>query len=236
MAPPPNPPHALPVYLQISEMLAREIAAGRLVDGERLPPERQLAAELGVSIGTLRKALADLAEKGLLNRVHGSGNYVQAAHVDRSIYAMFRLELVRGGGLPSAHFLDVSRMEKPADLPAFGTASAATRIRRLRFLDREPVAVEEIWLDGDAGEVRREELSDSLYYFYRTRLGLSISRAEDRVGLAAVPEWAPPAFAPRPGTTTGFIERHAWAAGPEAVEYSRTWFDPDRARYVQRFR
>lgn len=236
MAPPRNPPHALPVYLQISEMFAREIAAGRLVDGERLAPERQLAAKLGVSIGTLRKALADLADKGLLHRVQGSGNYVRAAHVDRSLYAMFRLELVKGGGLPSARFLDVTRMEKPAALPAFGTSTEGTRIRRLRFLDHIPVAVEEIWLDGDAGDVRESDLSDSLYYAYRTRLGLSITRAEDRVGLSTVPDWAPPEFAPVPGATTGFIERHAWAEAPAAVEYSMTWFDPDRARYVQRFR
>ena len=57
-------PTALPLYVQISELLIRDIAAGRLIDGERLPPEREMAEELGISIGTLRKALADLTQKG----------------------------------------------------------------------------------------------------------------------------------------------------------------------------
>ena len=41
-------------------MLIRDIAAGRLSEGERLPPEREMAAELGIAVGTLRQALADL--------------------------------------------------------------------------------------------------------------------------------------------------------------------------------
>ena len=50
----------LPKFIQLSEMLIREIAAGRLVDGARLPPEREMADDLGVAVGTLRKALADV--------------------------------------------------------------------------------------------------------------------------------------------------------------------------------
>ena len=68
---------ALPIYMQTAEMLIREIASGRLIDGERLPPERNMAADLGIAVGTLRKALDDLSAKGLLERVHGSGNYIR---------------------------------------------------------------------------------------------------------------------------------------------------------------
>jgi len=66
---------ALPKYIQVSEMLIREIAAGHLSDGARLPPERDMAVGLDISVGTLRKALADLEDKGMLERVQGSGNF-----------------------------------------------------------------------------------------------------------------------------------------------------------------
>ena len=59
-----NTPGALPIYQQVSELLIREIAAGRLLDGQRLPPERAMAAEHGVTVRTLRKALAELLEAG----------------------------------------------------------------------------------------------------------------------------------------------------------------------------
>lgn len=229
-------PNALPLYVQISELLIRDIAAGRLIDGERLPPERDMAEDLGISIGTLRKALADLTDKGLLERIQGSGNYIRQGGTQASVYAMFRLELLTGGGLPRADILTVDRLAKPAELPGFGTSDEGTRIRRLRYLNDVMIAVEEIWLDGNSGIVKRDLLSDSLYRYYQKQLGFWISHAEDRVTICALPDWTPDVFQKPAGTLTGYIERYSWADRPEAVEYSRTWFDTDRAHYVQRLK
>ncbi|MEY8096562.1 GntR family transcriptional regulator [Falsihalocynthiibacter sp. S25ZX9] len=228
--------NALPMYVQISELLIRDISAGRLMDGERLPPERAMADSLNTSVGTLRKALAILIKKNLLESVQGSGNYVRHGGEVNSVYSMFRLELLDGGGLPRANILDIQALTKPSDLPKFGTSEAATRIRRLRFLNNTVIAIEEIWLDQNAGKVPAGALSDSLYHFYQKQLGFWISRAEDRVGIQTVPAWAPHEFGKPVGEISGYIERLSWAQEPEAVEFSRTWFDTDRALYVQRIK
>lgn len=226
---------ALPKYVQTAEMLIREIAAGRLIDGERLPPEREMAAGLGIAVGTLRKALDDLERRGLLSRVQGSGNYVRHNPEATGVYAFFRLELVEGGGLPTAEVLSVERVEKPEDLPKFGRSHLAHRIRRLRRLSGRPAALEEIWLDGYwAANVRQPDLSESLYLYYRQALGLWIARAEDRVGIATVPDWSPGDFQLAPGCYCGYVERQGQAAEGDIAEYSRTWFDPGEARYVSR--
>ncbi|MEO0381430.1 MAG: GntR family transcriptional regulator [Pseudomonadota bacterium] len=229
-------PQALPIYVQIAELLTRDIVAGRLIDGERLKPEREMAAELGVSVGTLRKALRDMGEKGLIEAVQGSGNYVRAGGDTGTVYAMFRLELLEGGGLPRARVLSLDHMDKPRDLPTFGTSQRGTRIRRLRTLNDTIIAVEEIWLDANAGLITQATISESLYATYRKALGLWILRAEDRVSLGPVPDWAPAAYTPLPGHTVGYIERFSWSDRPEAIEFSRTWFDPARAVYVQRLK
>ncbi len=218
-------------------MLIREIAAGRRLDGEKLPPEREMAAALDVAVGTLRKALADLERKGLLERIQGSGNYVRARPDVASVYAMFRLELLEGGGLPTARVLSLEKLPKDANLPEFGTHLEGHRIRRLRSLAGRPAAVEEIWLDGSYAErIVAEDLSDSLYLFYRKALGFWIARAEDRVGVATVPEWAPAEFGLAAGASSGFIERIGWAQTGASAEFSRTWFDHNIARYVARLR
>lgn len=227
-------PTALPIYLQVSELLTREIAAGRLVDGQRLPPERALAAQHGITVRTLRKSLAELTRQGLLERVQGSGNYIRSNHQAQSIYSMFRLELIQGGGLPTAQFLDITAVVKPDTLPPFGTSARATRIRRLRFLNKKPIAVEEIWLDADSGTVMADQVSESLYRYYQTKLGFWITRAQDAVSIDTVPDWAPSGFGLPAGTTSGYIERLSWAQSPQPVEFSRTWFDTSRAHYVQR--
>ncbi|MEM8802301.1 MAG: GntR family transcriptional regulator [Pseudomonadota bacterium] len=228
---------ALPLYMQTAEMLIRDIASGRLIDGERLPPERDMAADLGVAVGTLRKALDDLVDKGLLARVQGSGNYVRHNPDAAGVYAFFRLERLEGGGLPTAEVLDVRRIKKPNDLPEYGQSKEAHRVRRIRFLSGEAAALEEIWLDGAwAKQISREDLSDSLYYYYRKTLGLLIAQVEDRVGVADLPDWGPIALGCRSGDTVGFVERWSRTSDGDIAEFSRTWFNPARARYIARIR
>lgn len=229
-------PSGLPIYVQISEVLIREIASGLRVEGSRLPPERTLAKQHGTTVRTLRKALDLLAEKGLVERVHGSGNYVRSAQNVHSIYSMFRLELASGGGLPTARILSVDPLPKPSNLPDFGQTDHATRIRRLRYLNRIPAALEEIWLDGAAGRINAADISESIYRFYKMKLGFWIARAEDQVSVAPVPEWAPEAFPQQINTPVGLVERFSHSDQVGTIEFSRTWFDHATARYVQRLK
>ncbi|WP_033419168.1 GntR family transcriptional regulator [Pseudorhodobacter ferrugineus] len=230
-------PGSLPLFLQISELLIRDIAAGRLIDGEKLPPEREMAAQLGIAVGTLRQALKELVAKGMLVRVQGSGNYIRAVSDPASVYALFRLELVTGGGLPTARVLSVERRVKDAELPAFGDSADGFRIRRLRYLSGKVAAVEEIWLDGSyAGAIAPADLLESLYLYYREKLGLWIARAEDRVGLGHCPVWAPETFPHVAGTALPQITRVSWGQDGRKAEASWTWYDPNVAQYVARLK
>ena len=228
---------ALPLHMQIQELLIRDIAAGRLVDGERLPPERDMAAQHNIAVGTLRKSLQALQDKGLLERVQGSGNYIRARTDAPSVYSFLRLELADGGGLPTAQVLSVDRLPKDPALPPFGTHAEGHRIRRLRFLSGTVAAVEEIWLDAaHADRLTIADLSDSLYYFYSNRLNLRIARAEDRVGQGPLPDWAPAEFAHAPGTPLPLITRISTGHSGESVEASFTWYDPRTVRYTVRLK
>jgi GntR family transcriptional regulator len=60
----------------VRDQLADRIASGEIAAGGRLPPEPQLAAELGVSRATLREALRSLEEDGFVTRTRGAGTYV----------------------------------------------------------------------------------------------------------------------------------------------------------------
>jgi len=229
--------HALPLFLQISELLIRDIAAGRLLDGEKLPPEREMAAQMGIAVGTLRQSLKELTAKGMLVRVQGSGNYIRAQTGADSVYALLRIELASGGGLPTARVLSVDHLPKDPALPAFGRADTGHRIRRLRYLSGIVAAVEEIWLDASyAPTIQIGDLSESLYLFYRQNLRLWISRAEDRIGMGPLPEWAPPEFPHATGMPLPQITRLGYDQSGRAAEASWTWYDPENVRYVARLR
>lgn len=226
---------SLPRNVQISETLIREISAGILADGARLPTEKQMAKDYGVSVGTLRKSLATLEEKGLLERVQGSGNYICAQDDVLSVYSFFRLERLRGGGLPTAQILSITQDTMPHDCPLNTNNNRASRIIRFRYLDNILIALEEIWCVYKIALNREQaNVSESLYEYYKTAMGLIISRREDKVSLKPLPNWTPHEFNMTAGDMAGYIERVAWDQFDQLTEFSKTWFHPKKCHYVNR--
>src|SRR5713101_8810123 len=66
-------------YLAIAEALAGDIKQGRLKPGDRLPTHRDLAYRLGVTVGTVTRAYAEAARRGLVGGEVGRGTFVRAA-------------------------------------------------------------------------------------------------------------------------------------------------------------
>ncbi len=69
-----------PIYQQVADGIRELIARGELAEGTRLPPVRQLAADLGVNLNTIATAYRELQADGLLEVRHGSGTVVAALH------------------------------------------------------------------------------------------------------------------------------------------------------------
>lgn len=233
----PNSIGTIPLYMQVCDLLEREVNAKIRLDGERLPPERILAKELGIAVGTLRLALAELTRRGMLERIQGSGNYIRHKSNRESVYAFFHLELIDGIGDPSAELISASRIAKPENLPDIGGSDTAHRIRRVRHLGDVKVALEEIWIDGtfdlDDGQ---NHMSHSLYQLYKEHLGFWIAKVEDSVSVAPMPDWGQPLFNQSDQEVWGFCERLAWDQHGQLVEASSTWFDPAKARYRARWK
>jgi GntR family transcriptional regulator len=227
----------LPIDLQISELLTRQIRAGHWRAGERLPTEAELAVSLGVAVGTLRKSLALLQEQQVLERIQGSGTYVRSSQTGKSIYEFFRLELLDGPGLPTAKILSLALVARPPEVPVLGASAhpEAWRVRRLRFLNSTPVALEEIWFDArHHDKLKAKNLGDSMYLFYQQRFQVWIARVEDQIAVGPAPDWAAPPSGLQSGAIVGYIERTSWTANNQVAEFSKTWFDPAVCRYTSR--
>lgn len=231
---------ALPVYIQISELLTREITAGFYAAGDRLPPEAELALKLGVAVGTVRKALSELEARGMLERRQGSGTYVRpstsAEPLSKSVYEFFKLELLAGGGLPSAIVASFDTIDTP-DAFQISFSKKCYRVRRLRLLSGAPAALEEIYFDAaEHPKLKQEDIGVALYLFYKENLGFWIASAEDRIGQGFVPDWTLGGFAPKAGEACPRVERVSRDSSGIIREYSVTWFDPNQCRYVNRLK
>jgi GntR family transcriptional regulator len=236
----PNHSASLPIYIQISELLTREITAGLYAAGDRLPSELELASKLGVAVGTLRKALSELASRGMLERRQGSGTYVRrgnsTAPIGKSVYEFFKLELLRGGGLPTAEVLSFDKIETLSSFQA-SFSNQCYRLRRVRLLDGTPAALEEIYFDSKHHpRLSVADLGEALYMFYKERLGFWIATAEDHIGQGFAPDWAPIGFTLKAGVACPRIERVARSSDGVVREYSVTWFDANVCHYVNRMK
>lgn len=232
-------PEKLPLYLQIKELLLRELGAGKWLQGERLPTEAELAGQLGVAVGTLRKALAGLEEDGILERRQGSGTYVAEGNTGQAIYHFFRLENLEGKtGMPSAEVVALDQVAHPLAAQQMQVADthAFWRVRRHRLLDGVVVAIEDVMLPvSRAPELQAAQLHESLYLHYREQLGFWIAHVVDAVTVGAMPDWGNDALGLVAGQPCGMVQRQSFDQHGEMAEFSLLWFNPARARYMARW-
>lgn len=157
---------ATPLYHQLAQQLGDAIETGRWQAGEALPSERTLADSLKISRITARKALARLAEQGLIRRAHGSGTFI-APRFNEPLTQLssFSELLARRGFTPRSRWLS-RRIERPSSEEALRMSlrgdQRIARLKRLRLADDVVMAVEESCLP-ESVLAEPEQVETSLY-------------------------------------------------------------------------
>lgn len=182
-------PEFQPLYAQIQALITRRIGEGAWKPGDLLPTELELAAEYGVSQGTVRKALAALEGEKLIVRRQGIGTYVARHARDTVLFRFFRIvspdgarltprsRLIRQGiqsaTLAQARQLD---LEPGAELHA---------VTRLRILHDRPAIYEEIFvpvsLVPSLDLPKCGEMEEEMYVVYQERCNILIARVEEKL-------------------------------------------------------
>jgi len=143
-----RPDYPEPLWIQAVNLILDEINSGVLKPGMRLPPERELCAQLNISRVTLRKALGKLVEDGILSASHGRGWYVAQAPTSKewpNSLESFSETAARMGLVPSSTVLRAEA--KPASLDEAEELSIAPgtplfHLERIRRLNDVPIALD----------------------------------------------------------------------------------------------
>lgn len=168
-----------PIYRRIASWLEADITAGRLKAGDKLPSERTMALEFGVSRMTARQALRHLTVKGLLETRTGKGTFVGRPVIEQKLSTLtgFTEDMAKRGRRASSIVVQSEAREADAicagalDLPSSGDIY---RLVRIRLADGNPVALEttDIRADRapgllDMADFERESLYGILTRNYR---------------------------------------------------------------------
>jgi len=189
------------LWRQVADGIERGIAEGRYAAGERLPGETEIAELYRVNRHTVRRALAALAERGLVRAERGSGTYVEAPRLAYPLRSRTRFsEIVGAGGRePRGQFIEASEEPATRELArqlGLKTSAPLIRIESVRLADRAPICVSTTWLSAeqfpDAGRVfaNVRSMTRLLEHFgvrdYRrgwTRITAAIAEATDAARL-----------------------------------------------------
>jgi GntR family transcriptional regulator, phosphonate transport system regulatory protein len=141
------------LWRQVADAIERGIASGSFAAGERLPGETEIAETYRVNRHTVRRALATLAERGLVRAERGSGTYVEAPRLAYPLRARTRFsEIVGAGGRePRGRLIGASEEPATRELArqlGLKSGTALVRIEALRLADRTPICVGTTWLDA----------------------------------------------------------------------------------------
>jgi len=136
-----------PLYNQIREYIAELILSGKLAPDNKIQSEREFSEDLGVSRMTVRRAITELVNEGLLERRHGSGTYVaqpkvtyEAREMVDYIQAMMQRNIATASQLLEFEVIAAGR--RLAELLEIQIASPLYHVSVLRFANRVPVILE----------------------------------------------------------------------------------------------
>ena len=150
------------LWRQVADGIERGIANGSFAAGEKLPGEIEIAETYRVNRHTVRRALATLAERGLVRAERGSGTYVEAPKLAYPLRSRTRFSEIVGtsGREPRGQLIGASDEPATRELArqlGLKTGAPLVRIESLRFADRTPICVSTTWLSAerfpDAGQV-----------------------------------------------------------------------------------
>jgi GntR family transcriptional regulator, phosphonate transport system regulatory protein len=142
------------LWRQVADGIERGIADGTFAPGDRLPGETEIAETYRVNRHTVRRALATLAERGLVRAERGSGTYVEAQRLAYPLRSRTRFsEIVGAGGHePRGQLIEATEEAATRELArelGLKTGAALIRIESVRSADRTPLCVSTTWLSAE---------------------------------------------------------------------------------------
>ena len=217
---------SLPLYLQIKEMLVAKISGGEWLPSDLIPSELQLAQELGVSQGTVRKAVTELVENNILVRKQGRGTFVANHDTQRALFHFFHI--VNDDGvkvMPNSRTLSCRRKRATrleASRLQLPSGSSIVSIERVRELEGKATIVEVITLSAEPFssliKPKACDLPNMLYELYEKQFGMTVHTAEEKLRAVAAPKRSASLLNVAEGSPLLEIERVALALDRTPVE------------------
>ncbi len=181
-----------PLYLQVRDALAERIASGGFLPGSAFPSEGELAREIGVSAGTVRKALQLMESDHLVVRQQGRGTFVNDPASDEMAARFARLHNANGarirGQVKSTEITRITPSSLERERLRLASGAEVYRLRCVRYQKDTAFLVEERALPADLfpGLGDNGRISDQ-FTSLAQEFGILLGSAQERISLTMPP-------------------------------------------------
>jgi len=242
----------VPLYYQLREVLRERLEDGLLHPGDRFPTETEICQATGLSRMTIRHALQDLKAQGLIDGRRGAGTTVAAAAARQLIQPD---EGIRGGRLALRSFTEIFRdqgqrvggkvLSKALVEPPDGArrqlglrpAEQALEVRRVRYLNGEPVSLETSYYPAAvAGLLLETDLGDRSVYEVWGQAGIVPEEAVETVELSLMTPYEAKTLGAPAGVPVALCRRTTFDQTGRVIEFTKVVYRGDKHKFTSRLR
>jgi|SRR5829696_2328179 DNA-binding GntR family transcriptional regulator len=213
----------VPLYYQAAQALEEAIEDGRLPRGSKLDNELDLAERLGISRPTMRAALKQLVDKGLLVRRRGIGTMVAPKPVRRAVALTSLFDDLREAGRePRTRVLALEEASCPPEIAehlGLGPAARVLRFERLRVAGSDPIALMLNVVPIDLLEIEKDDLERTGLYELFRESGIAPHVATQRIGARKAGAGEAELLEVEPGDPVLTMTRVAYDTNGRPIEY-----------------
>lgn len=226
-------------YLFIRELIMKEV----FVQGELMPPEIELAHTLAIGRQTLRQAMSQLVEEGLVERFSGRGTFVCEKKIKSDFFLdrSFSQEMADLGKKTRSRVLKISNEvinERAPQCFLKKLGAPCLHLIRLRYGDEIPIGLQEaIILTERCPDLDKHDFAkESLYHVMTENYGLEISEIYHIVNAIISTEAHAKLLEIKMGSPLLLEKSVTFLADGEPIEATTSYFRADKYEYSVRFR
>jgi len=226
------------LYQKVDNIIRQRLIDNVWKPGDALPSEMQLADELDVSQGTVRKALNDMVTENLLFRRQGLGTFVSEHTERRALFLYFSIVGNDGSRLlPESNILSCEEKiptPEEAEKLQLNQGDMIVQFRRIRFFNNVPIIVETISLPLEhfPGFGTDVEPPNNLFRFYQSAYGVTVAKGEEHLKAVRASAEETDLLGIADGAPLLEIDRIAKMLDSRPVEWRVSHCDTSNYRYV----
>jgi GntR family transcriptional regulator len=231
----------MPLYSHIREALRARILDGTYKAHDQLPSESELTQSYRASRITVRQALSDLQKEGLIFKIHGKGTFVAKPKASQELGQLQGFaEAMHAHGYETYNRLISLRHQRPDKAVAarlgIGPRTVVTELRRVRFLNREPISFDVSYLPREIGArlAKKDLATRDVFHILENDYGLALGNAELKIEATTADEPLARLLAIEDGAPVLRIERLTRALDGQPLDFEYLHYRGDAFQYLLR--